>query len=259
MLPSVVAHVEGDDANPPWELVQRLLAAAGHDLQLARTPQLPDGAVDWLRLSTSARLYRALGGRLHHRHDRLHPPWVELGRIATGRCVVLGPALSAAIWLPGRLVATPSVVCVTADDRWRRPMARVSALDVSVGPAATTGTIPVGVTVRSEVHAHPPDSPLLHTDPATSRALGAVAALLDAQERRDRQGRRSAAHKDSRVLRERDVVMGRRRFGGLPEPDPRERRDWRLGGAASLREWMAQHGYPLPDDDPAEDEDEPTV
>jgi hypothetical protein len=129
----------------------------------------------------------------------------------------------------------------------------VSALDLSIGPVATTGTVPVGVTHRWEVLAHPPDAPLLHTDPAASRALSAVAALLAERTRRDRQGRRSAAHKDSRSQREFDIVMARRRFGGLPEPDPRERRDWRLGGEASFREWMLQRGYPLPDDDITDD------
>jgi transcriptional regulator with XRE-family HTH domain len=256
---SVVAHAEADDANPPWELVQLLLAAAGHDLQLAPRPELPPGAVEWLWQSTSARLYRALGGRQHHRHDRLHPAWVELGRIATGRCVVLGPELSAAMWLPDRIVEAPSVVSVTANDRWGRPLPTVSALHLRVGPVATAGTVPVGVTVRAEVQAHPPDSPLLRTDPATGRALSAVAALLDAQQRRDRQGRRSAAQKDSRTMVERDFVQSRRRFGRLPEPDPRERRDWRLGGAATFREWMERHGYPLPDDEPEDADDEPGV
>ena len=212
-------------------------------------PALPDGAEDWLRLSTSARLYRALGGQLHHRHDRLHPAWAELGRVATGRGVVLGPELSVGLWLPGRVVAAPQVTCVTDADRWGRPLQEVTALEAKIGPAATIGTIPVGVTHRSEVLAHPPDAPVLHTDPVSSRALSAVADLLAERERRDRQGRRGAAHKDSRSQREFDIVMARRRWGGLPVPDPRERRDWRLGGEASFREWMLRRGYPLLGDD----------
>jgi transcriptional regulator with XRE-family HTH domain len=115
---SVVAHVEADDANPRWDLVQQLLAAAGHDLRLARSEALPDAAEEWLRMSTSARLYRTLGGRMHHLHDRSHPAWVELGRVATGRCVVLGPMLSVGLWLPNRVVLSPQVVCVTDLDVW---------------------------------------------------------------------------------------------------------------------------------------------
>ena len=254
MSASVVAHAEADDANPRWDLVQLLLGATDHDLRLAKPAVLPARAEQWLALSTSARLYRAMGGRMHHRYDRQHPGWTELGRVAAGRCVVLGPALSTGIWIPDHAVDVPQVGCVTDADVWGRPLPPIRHLDLVVGPIATTGTIPVGVTFRSEVLAHPPDAPLLHHDPTTSRALSAVAALLAERERRDRQGRRSAAHKDSRTRREFDFVMARRKWGGLPEPDPRERRDWRLGGEASFREWMLRRGYPLPED--VDDEEE---
>jgi hypothetical protein len=164
--------------------------------------------------------------------------------------------VSTAIWLPDRHVTTPRATLVTELDRWGRPPGPSSAWEVQVGPAATSGLIPVGVTHRAEVLAHPPDAPALQSDPWTSRALRAVAALLDDALRRDRQGRRGAAHKDSRTLREIDFVMARRRFGGLPVPDPRERRDWRLGGEASFREWMARRGYPVARDTDIDEDDE---
>jgi hypothetical protein len=116
---------------------------------------------------------------------------------------------------------------------------------VTHGPVATEGLIPVGVTASAEVWAHPPEHPALQTGPATSRRLRAVAIALHEDKRRDLQGRQGAAHKDSRTQSEHDFVTGRHRFAGLVAPDPRERRDWRLGGEASFREWLGRRGFRL--------------
>jgi hypothetical protein len=81
---------------------------------------------------------------------------------------------------------------------------------------------------------------------------------LDARQGKDEAGRRPAAHKDSRVLWEQDWVQTRRALGGLPDPDPRNRRDWRLGGEASFRQWRLLRGFPVRDlpDRRAADHDE---
>lgn len=229
--PSVVAEIESGRRSPRWQLVQELLRCADLDVQLC-LPSAPLQETDraWLALSTSARLYWALGGRRHHRQDRTHPSWCALGAVAAGRCVVLDPALSTAVWLrehpapPRTVVRTP-----TALDVWGRALTRVEAVDVVMGPVSTAGTVPVGVTARAVVLVHTPDAPLLQTDPVTSARLRGVAEVLHLEKGRDEQGRRGAAHRDA----------------SLDDPDPRESRHWRLGGEASFRAWLARRRFEL--------------
>jgi transcriptional regulator with XRE-family HTH domain len=249
--PTTVADLESGRSDPRWSLVTALLAAASRDLQLG-LPELAvdDGLRQWLQLSTSQRLYWSIGGRLHHRRDHRNEVWNGLGTAARGRRLVLDPEVAVGVWLPDRPAPQPvRVHAVTARDHWGRCPPFPTSLAVAIGPVALTGLVPVGVSARSEVWVHPPDAPQLQRDPATARSLRTAGRLLDELAPRDLQGRRPAAHKDSRVQYEYDWVMARRRFGPLhlPTPDPRDRRDWRLGGEASFRAWLTRRGYPLRD------------
>lgn len=244
---SVLAEIESGRRDPRWSLVQDLLAHAGVDLQLGLpAPELTEVERGWLTLSTSRRLYWALGGRRNHRQDRTHPVWTQLGQAARGRALVLDPRLSTAVWLhEHRVPDRPVVSSPTAHDVWGRSLPNLPSLDVVVGPVATAGAIPVGVAPRAVVLAHPPEASQLQTDPHTSARLRAVAAVLHEEKLPDGQGRRGAAHRDASLDRERDVVQARHRFAGLEDPDPRDSRHWRLGGEASFREWLGRRGYEL--------------
>jgi transcriptional regulator with XRE-family HTH domain len=248
---SVVARVEAGRSAPGWATLNALLEAAGLDLQLC-LPALPLDARQqrWLTLSTSARLYWAVGGRWHPRHDRKHPTWSALGAAAARRCCVLDPLVSVGIWLEHRPAPpTPELWTPTALDALARPLPRTEAVAVRHGPVSVDGLIPVGVTARDDVWAHPPHHPALQTDPLTSRQLHGVARALHERKRRDLQGRQGAAHRNSATQRERDFVVTRRRFAGVPDPDPRDRRDWRLDGEASFREWLGRRGFRLHEDE----------
>ncbi|MCU1600144.1 MAG: hypothetical protein JWO22_853 [Frankiales bacterium] len=252
---STVASAELHGANPSWCLVQQLLDAAGASLALGLPARLPRGAEGWLSASTSARLHWVLTGLWPHRADNASPAWIELRELAVHRVVVLSPELSIALWLPSREVRQPSLTVATARNALGHPLPDSPSWEVTTGPVRSTGLVAVGVSRRWEVFAYPPDAPVLHSDPVVSSALRAVADLLDSQMPRDAQGRRRAAHTDSRAQAELDWAWTRRRFGRLPLPDPLERRDWRLGGASSFREWLLLNHYPLPDRRGSHEED----
>jgi transcriptional regulator with XRE-family HTH domain len=245
---AVVARAESGARPPSWDLVVTLLAAAGRDLQLALEPIAPDeGLRAWLSESTSQRLYWFLGGRARMTSDTRHPPWAALQRASVHRPVVLLPRASLGVWLPDEPAPVPLPIAVPARIAYGRELPEDPALEVTVGPVRLAGLVAVGVTQRFEVLVFPPEHPLMAVDPVTSARLRGVARLLDAEARRDAGRRRAAAHTDSSVLREHGFVVTRKRFKRVrsADPDPRDRRDWRLGGEASFRQWLGTRGFPL--------------
>lgn len=247
LSPDRVARIESGKVSPQWRTVVRLLEAVGLAPQLALTAQEPGEELRrWLALSTSQRLHCSLGGTGGVRFELQLEVWRDLQALARGRVVVLSPAASVGVWLPGRPAPVPLPVTLTGP----APAPAAQTLDVTVGPVETLGLVPVGITWRDDVLVAPPDAVARWTDPVTSALLRTAAAALDAERGRDAAGRRPAAHRTSDVRVEEGWVMTRRRFGDRRRelPDARQRRDWRLGGETSFREWLLLRGYPIRDD-----------
>jgi transcriptional regulator with XRE-family HTH domain len=255
----VIGEIESGVRDPRWSLVNRLLEVLERGIALGLVEAEPDEAlVHWLHLSTSDRLYLSLGGRTRAIRDLAVPVWRALDALAAGRVVVLSPEASASVWLPNRPVQLPVQATVVLESPPVRPLtACADLLTVSHGPLRLGGLVHVGVGPRWEVLAHPPDSPLMATAPELSAQLRCAAALLDREQRRNASGGRPAAHKDPRVLWEGAFVMTRRGFGRFPTPDIRDRRDWRLGGEPSFRDWRARRGFPDARPPGGPDEQEP--
>ena len=240
----MVARWEAGQATDGATRVLRAVEAAGAELALALPAVRPDALHErYLQTSTSVRLRYSL----HH-----DPAVLEaLDRAAHRRIVVLEPAARLGVWLPDCLAPAPVPVVMLAlqsrfGPQFDHPWQDVPELQVTVGPVSIAGLVPVGVGPRSEVLVHPPDHPLMALDPFLSARLRGVAQLLDGQAPRDRAERRTAAHRDSDVVREYEIVMSRLRFKHVqaPNPSPLERRDWRLGGEASFDQWLARRGFP---------------
>ena len=248
VLPSLVAALESGARPARWDTVVALLDACGLGLALVERQEEQEASelAAYLRLSSSARLYWSLGGRLSWRSRSSCPVWQELGRLS--RCAVVGlpPAAGVGVWLPD--IAAPAPLPVLASARPGKSLPQALELLELAGPApARRGMVPVGVTAEHEVFVLPPLAPALQGDPSTAARLRLAARLLLDGEARDEQGRSRAAHRSARMDREQSWVMARRRFSAkeLEPPDARDRRDWRLGGDASFRAWLLRQGFPI--------------
>lgn len=255
---SVVAEVESGGRPARWDLVVALLAACGLGLSLTELPAAAAGEgaaardaaaraelAAYLRLSTSARLYWSLGGRLSPLSSQGCPVWWELGLLARQAVVVLAPEAGRGVWLPEH--AAPLPLPVLASARGQVQVQEQEHLRV-VGPApALRGTVPVGVLGGREVHVLPPLAPSLSREPELAARMRLAAAVLLAGEAQDEQGRSRAAHRSAQVQHEHAWVMTRRRFAEprLRPPDVLDRRDWRVDGDASFRSWLRTRGYPI--------------
>ena len=236
---SVIARWEGARGSAEVERLATAVAAAGADLAVALPALAPDAAgQQFLRASTTQRFLASVGG------DKA--VLRALDRVAWQRVLVLAPGSSVGVWLPDVQAALPiAVLTPTLLSRSGRPWTDDALLSVSVGPYATAGLVPVGVGPRSQVWVHPPDHPLMALDPWLSARLRGVAELLDGSAARDEARRRSAAHRDSDVLREEGLVVTRKKYKLVPSPDPDlcDRRDWRLGGEATFDQWLTRRGF----------------
>lgn len=264
VAPSTVAAIEAGTLRPRWDLVSALLGTCGIDVSFAerdasfadrragagepegRGDDLADDLAEYLALSTSSRLYWSLGGRLSTRSRQDCPTWQELASLARRATVVLAPESCPGVWIPEYRPPEPLPVLVSP----RGASALPDGLDRVrvVGPAPDLrGTVPVGVGAAWHVHVLPPLAPALQRDPSVAARLRAAMMLLVAQETRDQQGRGRAAHRAVDVRSEYEWVMTRRRFSSVKAaaPDARDRRDWRIGGAASFRQWLTRSGYPI--------------
>jgi transcriptional regulator with XRE-family HTH domain len=235
----VIARWEGARGSADVARLEAVLSRAGAELVLG-LPAIPpdDVGTRYLRASTTRRLLHSLDG------DR--EVLRALERVAWWRAVVVPPEASAGVWLPDQPAPTPlPVVLPSRDSRWGWEWRDEPRLDVTVGPVAIAGLVPVGVGERSEVWVHPPDHPLMASDPVLAARLRGVAQLLDEQAARDEAERRSAAHRDSDVRREHGIVVSRKQFKKVraPDPSPQDRRDWRLAGEATFDQWLGRRGF----------------
>jgi transcriptional regulator with XRE-family HTH domain len=241
----MVDRIEAGVVCPRWDTMETLLGACGLDAIPGNRPdRVDDTDLDFWRLSTTARLYASLGGRLHHRGDSRLGVWLELGRTARRTVVILSPEAGLGVWLPRYQAPQPLPVLVSAPIDGPAP--EHLALEAREEPPS--GLVPVGVTYNHHVLVQAPASLALTVrDPDRAAQLRGVATLLHDRQDLDAQDRRRPAHRSVDLRREQDWVMTRRRFMAVADrgPDARERRDWRLGGEASFRTWLLRHGYPL--------------
>ena len=247
---STLADIETGSSSPSWDTVTRLLAAAGLAPGLLPPSQEPDQRDRaFLTHSLSERLNHALSGRAPVRYTPPTAVWTALGRLASRCIAVLDPDAAAGAWLHDHRPQLPLGVSACVVRHGTTP-AEVDPdlLDVVlVGKPSllpTTGLVPVGVTSIRDVFVPPPLSPVWLGRPDSARLRG-IGELLDRERPRDLQGRRTMSHRHSSFGREEPLVRMTRAWArdALVFMDARDRRDWRLGGASSLDEWLHLQGY----------------
>ena len=242
---SVVADLEAGATHPRWSTVVRLLDAVGLGLALTAPAVTPDArALAYLGLSTSSRLHWSLGGSGRVVDAQAPVAWRELGELARSHHAVLSLDASLGVWLPEHRPERPLRV-----ETWRRvpgpPLPAFDELEVvTVAPRDLRGLVPVGVTHVRDVHVPAPLSPAWLGRPEAP-ALRGIGLVLDRERARDEQGRRTMAHRNTALPREADLVRTTRtwRVDARVFLDARDRRDWRLGGPASLGAWLERVGY----------------
>ena len=263
--PAAVARAELPVDSPlrrdlPPALLGAALALVGWELTVApRGPALTPAQRAHLRASTTVRLRHALATPEWQGPMRLRPPtregwqrWQELGHLLRagphqprGPSPWLGPLLAAAVWLPVPAPPAPRPLhlppgCVTrgrgAWPSWTlvdEPVDAGGLVRVAVGQAHVRVPTPLALSAVPEL------APL-------AAALRAVATALDEEQRRDRGGRRPAAHRQPDERGERGRLEVRKAYDPRALPEPGDARRWRLGGPASLAQWLTERGAPLP-------------
>ncbi|MFN2539585.1 MAG: helix-turn-helix domain-containing protein [Mycobacteriales bacterium] len=244
--PGTIANLEAGRTQPRWDTAARLLAPLGLEPTLGRLAAPADDELrQWLRMSSTERLYRSLGGKLSGYSDRRHPVWLALVEAVAVGTVVLARDAALGVWLPEWRPALPLALHVLPPRYGMRAWPPSNDLvHVLPGPWSVQGLVAVGVSPWHDVLVPAPDAPDLAGDGLTAARLRTVAKLLHEEMRRDAAGRRTSAHTDSDPIREFGWLATRHRFDASKErPDPRKRRDWRLGGEASFREWLGLRGH----------------
>ena len=253
MPPSLVASIESGRRMPRTDQLLHLLAQVGLDLVPSAPQDQPtDRLLRWLGMSTGQRLYVTLGGTRQAHRDRTCAAWTELGTLAYDHVVsVPGPA-AIGVWLPDHPAELPMKVTVHGlRNGWlRRPVdvRELTRLEVTSTVDAPDPTwVPAGILRLEDVRVPSPLALALGTaSNSATRELLLVDRLLHGEGARDGSRRRRPPHRVSDVRREEALVMTTRAYGDRerPTPDARDRRDWRLGSVASLRQWLDLHRYP---------------
>lgn len=241
--------VEAGHGNPSVQTLTQLLRAGGLTLSVAEQPPEADRELEsYLVLSLSVRLYLALGGD-GTTADRRPGPWRDLGTVATRGRVDLDPVAAVGVWLPG--VRAPLPLRVALDERpvpgrrrLRPDVRAVPHLAVRTAPAPVrSGAVPVAVATGGRVHVPPPLLLAAHPEVGEhAPRLRAAADLLHAQALRTAGGLRTPAHRDpdevadaERLYARGDVLYGQ-------GPYRLDGRGWRLGGPATLAQWLRERG-----------------
>ncbi|MGB8652315.1 MAG: helix-turn-helix transcriptional regulator [Mycobacteriales bacterium] len=251
VIASTVAGVEAGRRGCSVTVLEALLASCGLDLELAAraVPASRAGAADalvaHLRLSTSQRLYQAVGGTASVRGGPWPDSWLALGKAASRSVVVLEPELALSLWLPD--VPVP----------WPLPIRRRSrAGSEAVAPClqvvgepdpSAKGLVPVAIGGLGTVLAPSPAALLLTEAGRGCPALRQAARLLADDPARDEGGRRAPAHRSPDEATElanlmRSLTFAMHLAGELPQPV--DSRGWRLEQPVSLRQWLVRQGLP---------------
>lgn len=243
-----VVAVEAGRNDPSWGTVARLLAATG--LEPVAVPELPAASPlvrRHLWCSTSERLRRALvpdplqAGR--------RGAWDQLGPLGAYGAVRLSGASAVGVWLPRVRAPVPlPVVLHTEASKGRLGPVHVGAfpdLDISLSDEQLpVGLVPVGVPC-GHVRVSSPLLLAAHPDCGGWAAeLRCVATLLDAEGTLDEAGRHRPAHRNPDEAGEAERVFHTKRYRRTQLPTALDSRAWRLGGEASLHDWLARHPEP---------------
>jgi transcriptional regulator with XRE-family HTH domain len=244
-----VSAAEAGEHEPSCRVLTSLLAACGLELTtIASTPVAEPcrHLREHLRLPTTERFARAPVA--DGRRDEL---LADLSALWSSDELVLEPAGSVPVWVPGAALPVPLVITVH-----QLPLAhRLHDLPptTAIVLRATTDPLPVGLVrmnvVRGiEVHVQHPAA--LACDPCSRRwrpALAAAARLLHEQAGTDDAGRRAPPHRQpdedeegrrlSTTLRYTGVVRPRR-------PSALDSRGFRTGAPVSLPQWLDERGLP---------------
>lgn len=246
--PRTLQAVEAGRSNPSVQTLDRLLRAGGLTLSVAEQPSPDPELESYLVLSLSARLYLALGGDLNVR-DRRPGPWQDLGVVASRGRVDLEGAAAVGVWVPG--VRTPLPLHVRLDDRpvpgvrQLRPDPRTTEhVCVRRAPAPVhSGAVPVAVLRGGRVHVPPPLLLAGHPEVGEHASrLRAAADLLYARAPLTAGHARTPAHRDPDEAAEAERLYARGDVAYGQGPFRLDGRGWRLGGPATLAQWLRERG-----------------
>lgn len=257
---SAVGAYESGSRSPTVDVLRRLLAVVGLDLELgALLPPACPHLTSHLRLGLTARLHVALGGSGNVRHA---PPaaWTRVWQVAAHHRVGVVGETAVGVWVPtgrppARLVLTlgddvevpPDTSAVPGGGRFRRAPGP-SAPDVVQVPVASRPRASVPVMFRGRpVHVAAPADLALDPDCRTWHgALRVAARELHTEGQIDRAGRREPAHRDPLHEWEAYRVFHTKRYGSLPMPADEQLRSWRLDAPVGFDDWLTTVGYPGP-------------
>jgi transcriptional regulator with XRE-family HTH domain len=234
-----VTAVEAGRQVPSGRVLEALVAAAGLELSVDRPVQaLCAHTRRHLHHSLSVRLHLALGGNGHPYDRPFLPAWQQLGLLSGKGVVHVTGELARALWLPAM---SPPEPVVGVDVRRAVLVPPAPDLRVQLGPAPSTCTITVPLTVGRIVTPSPDELALDPQHAAWRRALRSVSHELERQAPLDRARRRRPAHREPRRLDESTRLLFARRWTArfLP-PDAHDVRGWRLGDVVGMDQWIEQ-------------------
>ena len=236
-----------------WDVVERVVAAAGLVLVVDEPLALTALQRAHLRLSLTERLWRSFSGastpvhRHHPRRGSRPDGWVRLVQMAVEGDLLLRGEQALRVWLPVSGSPAPPTWSSTSvvPRHGRVPTAALSA-GVELAQELPADAVPVPLAEPWPV-VHVPNPAALALDPAVAgvrRELLTVARTLDAEAPLDDGDRRAPAHRHPDHAAEHTQVWHDRRLKRFPMPPGHDTRSWRLDDDASLRAWLRHHGLP---------------
>lgn len=210
--------------------LDRVLEACGLDLEpVARGAGRLEAdelvaLVEHLRLSTTQRLFLAIGGTGRWSDQPYDETFVSLNRT---RGLALAPDVARGVWVPGVVWDREGPLTEPVDQERQH-------VGIRIGP-------------WTWVHADPPLTLALEAAADDRRWLLAAASLLAMSDSRDEGGRRPPPHRTPDESNEgthlmRSLTYAMHAMRDLP--DSRESRGWRLEQPVSLRQQLKARGLP---------------
>lgn len=242
-----IAGIESGAREPSVLLLSRLLAACGQQLDVQDLAAGAEPACAHLR----EHLHRSLTDRWTAAAEatgcsaQLHAALAATA--ATAGVLVLEPAASVPVWVPGAALDLPLVVEAhrTRRDRGEPPShPELLVVRLRRQPLAS-GLVRLRAFGLLDLHLlHPAVLARQHSCRPWRPALLAAARLLHDEGAQDRAGRRAPPHRQPDEDEEARRLSHSLRYTALPRPRARDSRALRLGAPVSLPQWLDERGLP---------------